>query len=122
MCSRLETAYIPNQTTLNGVIINPELAILPAENLRYVRTATRDWKQRKFNYTPEYRYGLNLQINRKTIHVFILLAGDVATNPGPCSSTQERTKLSCLRTMYLNERSLKALVARLSRRRQQSKD
>ena len=111
MCSRLEPAYIPNQTTLNGVIINPELAILP-ENLCYIWTATRECKQRKFNYTPNYRYGLNLQINRKTIHVFllILLAGDVATNPGPCSSTQDRTKLSCLRTMYLNARSLKALV------------
>jgi hypothetical protein len=39
MCSRLQPAYIPNQTTLNSVIINPELAILP-ENLRYVWTAT----------------------------------------------------------------------------------
>ncbi|CAB3992211.1 RNA-directed DNA polymerase from mobile element jockey, partial [Paramuricea clavata] len=55
---------------------------------------------------------LQLQIDRKTIHVFvlILLAGDVATNPGPCSSTQDRTKLSCLRIMYLNARSLKVLV------------
>jgi hypothetical protein len=105
----LEPAYIPNQTTLNGVIINPELAILP-ENLCYVWTATRDCKQRKFNYTPNYRYGLNLQINRKTIHVFllILLAGDVATNPGPCSSGI-RSQNSQLKSLVLNARRLKSI-------------
>jgi hypothetical protein len=39
-----------------------------------------------------------------------LLSGDVHPNPGPATTTQDRTKLSSLRTLYLNARSLKALV------------
>jgi hypothetical protein len=50
----------------------------------------RDLQQRKSNYPPNYRYGINLQIDRKLSHIFLLivLAGDVAINPGPlsCSS------------------------------------
>lgn len=39
----------------------------------------------KFNYLTNHRYGLNLMIYHQTLHVFLLLilAGDVATNPGP---------------------------------------
>ena len=39
-----------------------------------------------------------------------LLSGDVHPNPGPATTTQDRTKLSRLRTLYLNAHSLNALV------------
>ena len=87
LCSKLKPDFIQINTTLNGVIVNPELAILP-QKLCYIWIATRDFKQRKLNYPLNYRYGLNLQYDRKPSHVFllILLAGDVAINPGPVSS------------------------------------
>ncbi|CAB4017509.1 Hypothetical predicted protein, partial [Paramuricea clavata] len=86
------------------------LAILP-QKLCYIWIATLDFKQRKFNYPLNYRYGLNLQYDRKSSHVFllILLAGDVATNRGPVSS-HAKTNYG-LKVLYLNARSLKAFVA-----------
>ena len=64
LCSRLEPNFIKIKSTLNGVIVNPQLAILP-QKLCYIWIATRDFKQRKFNYPLNYRYGLNLQYDRK---------------------------------------------------------
>jgi hypothetical protein len=57
------------QTTLTGIVINSELTILP-EKLCLIWTATRDLKQRKFNLPSIYRYGLDLRINWKLVHVF----------------------------------------------------
>ena len=93
------------QTTLNGIVINSELAILP-EKLCLMWAATRDFKQRKFNLPSNHRYGLNFQINQKLFHVFllILLSGDVAINPGPCSSQN-----SVIKCLALNARSLKSI-------------
>ncbi|CAB4044631.1 Hypothetical predicted protein, partial [Paramuricea clavata] len=93
LCFKLKPSYITVETTLNGIVIHPELAILP-DKLCCVWAATRDLKQRKFNYPLNYQYGINLQIDRKPSHVvlLILLAGVVATNPGPCTfSTSNRT-------------------------------
>ena len=55
------------------------------DHLCFTWSATLDRKQRKFNCASNYRYGLNFLVNRQLLHVFllILLAGDVATNPGP---------------------------------------
>jgi hypothetical protein len=49
-------------------------------------TSTRDNILRKSNYPCKYRYGLELEIKDKNLHLLlcILLAGDIATNPGPC--------------------------------------
>jgi hypothetical protein len=46
---------------------------------------TRYIKLRKLNLSTKYRYGLDLQTNRKNSHtiICILLAGDIAINPGP---------------------------------------
>ena len=84
-------------------------------------TATRDLKLRKFNYPLNYHYGTNLQIARKTPRLvfLILLAGDVATNPGPLTKSTEmnparghsfRRQTDALNALYLNARSLKAYV------------
>jgi exonuclease III len=52
---------------------------------------------------------LELQVKHKNLHLLlcILLAGDVATNPGPTSDSQSRDGFKIL---YLNARSLKAFV------------
>jgi hypothetical protein len=50
LCSKLKSSNQNSyQTTLNGIVINSELAILP-EKLCLLWTATRDFKQRKFNH------------------------------------------------------------------------
>ena len=83
-------------------------------------TSTRDNILRKSNYPCKYRYGLELQIKHKNLHLLlcILLAEDIATNPGPCrtipfsSESQHEPKdleskglpATCL---VLNARSLK---------------
>jgi hypothetical protein len=74
--------------------------------------ATRDIKLRKFNYPINYRYGLHFQIFRKTSHVvlLILLAGDVAINPGPSFHPPTKNLGQGLNALYLNARSLKAFV------------
>ena len=100
LCSK----RLPSKTTLYDVVINSELAVLP-EKLCCIWTATRDLKLRKYNYPLNYRYGVSLLINRRPLHVilFILLAGDVATNPGPFSAHDGQVK-----SFVLNARSPKS--------------
>ena len=77
--------------------MNCEVVCLP-ENLCNIWTSTRDFRQRKVNYARSHRYGLNLQTSRKLLHVIlcILLAGDVATNPGPGFPVSKNRTLNCL--------------------------
>ena len=60
--------------------------------------------------SSKYRYGLEFKIKKKNLHLFllILLSGDVATNPGPGTSTEHTSNE--LNAIYLNARSLKAFV------------
>ena len=84
--------------------LSPELVKLPSR-LCSIWFTTRDKKSRKFNLPGErYRYGLYFQIAKITNHTFmlILLAGDIATNPGPPQNST-RYNIQCL---YLNARSL----------------
>ena len=96
LCSKVKPSNDIIKTAMDSFFIDSELALLP-EKLCYIWTATRDVKQRKLlNYPAKHRYGLNFKANRNLFHVFllILLAGDVATNPGPRSSfTQSRLKI-----------------------------
>ena len=118
LCLKTGRVYQQHEAT-SDFVINSEFAVLP-ERLCWLWTATRDLKLRKFNYPLNYRYGINLQIARKTPHLvfLILLAGDVATNPGPLTKTTEmnpaqghsfRRQTDALNALYLNARSLKAL-------------
>lgn len=86
---KLKQPSIVKENASNNVVINSELTMLP-ENLCCIWTTTRDVKQRKFNYPRYYLYGLNLNIHCKLLHLFllILLGGDIATNPGPISSSK----------------------------------
>lgn len=104
LCAKLKPFLIHIKTSLNDIFISSELTILP-NKVCCVWTSTCDFKQRKLNYPVNYHYGLDLQINRKTLHVIllILLAGDVATNPGP---NQEFTSYYEPKIMATNVRSL----------------
>jgi hypothetical protein len=107
LCLKLRIDHPYQETSLNGIIINSELVSLP-ENLCCIWASTRDFKQRKLNYPHNHRYGLELQTNRKLLHVMlcILLAGDVATNPGPCSSLPNNVNNRSVKCLALNARSL----------------
>jgi hypothetical protein len=111
LCSKSKP-YNPPLRNAKDIVINSELAVLP-EKLCIIWTATRDLNQRKFYYPLNYRYGLNLQVNQKLSHVvlLILLAGDVATNPGPAyysasTNSVSRKQVKCL---VLNTRSIKSI-------------
>ena len=65
------------------ILISSELAVLP-EKMCFIWTSMRDRNLRKFNLPDKHRYGLEFQISRNCFHVVLLiLAGDIATNPGP---------------------------------------
>ena len=86
------------------LIISPELVILP-NRLCSIWFTTQDKKSRKFNLPDDsYRYGLCFQIAKITSHTFmlILLAGDIATNPGPPQASNGYN----IQCFYLNARSL----------------
>ena len=56
------------------------------------------------------RYYSNTSASYNITTTAILVCGDVHPNPGPTPIKQSGTKLNCLRTLYLNARSLKAVV------------
>ena len=59
-----------------------------------------------------HRYGLQFNNNHSQLFLLILLAGDVALNPGPTINSNHTSdlKLNQLNALYLNARSLKAFV------------
>ena len=67
------SSYVPIEKSLNGIVIGPDLVNLPLK-LCCAWTATRDLKQRKFNYPINYRYGINLYVDRTPLHLVLLLA------------------------------------------------
>ncbi|CAB3983304.1 Hypothetical predicted protein [Paramuricea clavata] len=97
-----------DRSTSTNISIASELARIP-DRLCFLWTSTRDNILQKSNYPSKYQYGLELQVKHKNLHLLlcILLAGDVATNPGPTSDSQSRDGFKIL---YLNARSLKAFV------------
>ena len=58
VCLKRNPAQIVVKSSLNGLVIGPELVIIPEKHC-FLWTATRDFNQRKFNYPTSYRYGLS---------------------------------------------------------------
>jgi hypothetical protein len=104
---------IIENATGKDILISLELAILP-DKLCFIWTSTRDRKLRKFALPDKHRYGLEFYISLKCSHavLLILLAGDIATNPGPTAGSRETDNSTTLglKVLYLNARSLKAFV------------
>ncbi|CAB4010566.1 Hypothetical predicted protein [Paramuricea clavata] len=99
-----------NNTSMPGnIVISSKLTSIP-DRLSYIWTSTRDVVLRKCAMSSKYRYGLEFKIKKNNLHLFllILLSGDVATNPGPGTSTEHTSNE--LNAIYLNARSLKAFV------------
>ena len=97
-----------NKSQLNFTI-SPELTSL-SERLSCLWTSTHDKILRKQAMLSYHRYGLQFEIRNKNLHLLlcILLAGDIATNPGPNtaqSNSKTKTPLKCL---LINARSLKS--------------
>ena len=111
---KIKASSFSNRKYFKWIEINSELAALP-ENLCCIWSSTRDFRKRKFYFTCNHRYGIELRTGRKLLHVIlcILLAGDVATNPGPCSfiPNSDAKYSSDLKVLYLNARSLKSFVS-----------
>ncbi|CAB4011989.1 Hypothetical predicted protein [Paramuricea clavata] len=106
--SKPELVRFEDRSTSTNISIASELARIP-DRLCFLWISTRDNILRKSNYPCKHHYGLELQVKHKNLHLLlcILLAGDVATNPGPTSDSQSRDGFKIL---YLNARSLKAFV------------
>ena len=96
------------QITSENILICSELVNLP-EKLCYVWVSTCDVVFRKYNLpcNNQHRYGLHLQITRKISHasILLLLAGDIATYPGPCSPGRPSTLHNFFVKLSLNQRS-----------------
>ena len=106
--SKPERVRFEDRSTSTNISIASELARIP-DRLCFLWISTRDNILRKSNYPCKHQYGLELQVKHKNLHLLlcILLAGDVATNPGPTSDSQSTDGFKIL---YLNARSLKAFV------------
>ena len=98
-----------NKSQLNFTI-SPELTSL-SERLSCLWTSTRDKILRKQDILSYHRYGLQFEIRNKNLHLLlcILLAGDIATNPGLNQSSQSNSKTKApLKCLLINARSLKS--------------
>ena len=82
--TKLQRVFLDDKTTLENFFISSELTLLP-DRLGFIWISTQDKFLRKFNYPRKYRYGLEFNLKHKSLHLVmcILLAGDIATNPGP---------------------------------------
>ena len=106
----------PNDRTIpqNICSISPELLSI-SNRLCCLWSSTRDNTLRKstFPLMSNHRYAFNLTlriVNNLHLLLCILLAGDIATNPGPaCNSTGIRSQNSQLKSLLLNARSLKSI-------------
>ena len=96
------------KSTLMNTVVSSELISL-SERLCCVWTSTRDIILRKFNLPLNYRYGLEFQIKHKNLHLLmcILLAGDIATNPGPFNNNA--TLFETLHCLSFNAQSLRSM-------------
>ena len=134
LCTRSKSPIIllNDEAASESVSINSNLTTLP-NKLGCICTSTRDNYLRKSSYPCKHRYGLEFDIKHKSLHLIlcILLAGDIALNPGPmttaphllpndahANSESTRGNITSTRNdsqhgldcLYLNSRSLKAFV------------
>ena len=86
---RPEIVHLKTKTTPQNVSISSQLTNLP-DKLCFLWTSTRDNKSRRSTNAINLRYGLQFKTNQTLLHfvLLILLAGDIATNPGPQSNDQ----------------------------------
>ena len=100
------------KSIFSNFYISSELASL-SDRLCLLWTSTHDRVFRKYNFPLKnyHRYGLQFNNNHSQLFLLILLAGDVALNPGPTINSNHTSdlKLNQLNALYLNARSLHAV-------------
>ena len=101
--SKPEIVHYDGNANFSNISISSELISIPGR-LGLLWTSTRDRVLRKYNLPLNnyHRYGLQFNVNNNysQFFLFILLAGDVATNPGPSKP---------VKCVSLNACSLKSL-------------
>ena len=101
--SKPEIVHYDGNANVSNISISSELISIPGR-LGLLWTSTRDRVLRKYNLPLNnyHRYGLQFNVNNNysQFFLFILLAGDIATNPGPSKP---------VKCVSLNARSLKSL-------------
>ena len=99
----IKKVYFTTQTASNEFEICSEL-VLFTYHISCMWTSTHDYVLRKWSSPCQHRYGLEFKVKHKSLHLLlcILLAGDIATKPGPV----QNTALCCL---SFNARSLKSV-------------
>ena len=98
--SKPESITFNDRQSTDNVTISPALT-LTTERLSNLWLSTRDKIQRKSTLPSNYGYGL--QFKNLRLLLCILLAGDIATNPGPTNCVN-----GTLTMFYQNVRSLKS--------------
>ena len=98
--SKPESITFNDRQSTDNVTISPALT-LTTERLSNLWLSTRDKIQRKSTLPSNYGYGL--QFKNLCLLLCILLAGDIATNPGPTNCGN-----GTLNMFYQNVRSLKS--------------
>lgn len=117
--SKPELVRFEEKKPFTSIFIASELTTIP-NKLCLLWTSTGDNILRKTSYPCKHRYGLQLQLNHKNLHLLLytLLAGDIATNPGPYMTTssarlsyqptKQESKGNPATCLVLNARSLKS--------------
>lgn len=103
--SKPEIIHLNTKTIPQNISISSQLSTLP-DRLCFLWTSTRDNMLRKSTFAINLRYGLQFQIKKKSLHVvlLILLAGDIATNPGPLSKGQRFLSFNAQSLRSVNKR------------------
>ena len=88
LAKRSKPKFVQYEKVTTSVNFSIASELLPiSERLCLLWTSTRDNVLRKYNLPLKstHRYGIQFDIKNNKLHLFlcILLAGDIATNPGP---------------------------------------
>ena len=91
----INKVHCNSKTSHNKINICSELTSI-SDRVSFIWTSTRDAVLRKSSSPCRHRYGLEFKTKHKNLHLilFLMLAGDIASNPGP-ESNQNNT-LRCL--------------------------
>ena len=86
--------------------VSPELTSI-LERFCNLWISTRDKIRRKPSFPSNHRYGLQFNIQNNNVHLLlcILLAGDIAANPGPAPPSKQLP----IKRATINARSLKSI-------------
>ena len=87
----INKVHCNSKTSHNKINICSELTSI-SDRVSFIWTSTRDTVLRKSSSPCRHRYGLEFKTKHKNLHLilFLMLAGDIASNPGP-ESNQNNT-------------------------------